>query len=183
MSFKIYTKTGDTGKTSLFGGGRVAKNNLRVEAYGTVDELNAFVGLLRDTIGVPEYAAFLEKIQNELFVIGALLASTADKNNYLPELTETSIDAIEKQIDAMETALPPLKNFILPGGHVINSYCHLARTVCRRAERGVVALAAKKDVALNPVILPYLNRLSDYFFVLARMMSLKTDSPEIEWKK
>ena len=180
---KIYTKTGDAGKTSLFGGGRVAKNNLRVEAYGTVDELNAFVGLLRDMIGIEDYKIFLEKIQNELFVIGSLLASTSDKSNYLPELNETSIHAIENQIDSMETELPALKNFILPGGHVINSYCHIARTVCRRAERNVVALSAKKNTNTNPIILTYLNRLSDYFFVLARMMSLKLDVPEMEWQK
>ncbi len=180
---KIYTKTGDTGKTSLFGGGRVAKNNLRVEAYGTIDELNAFVGLLRDIIGVEDYKVFLEKIQNELFVIGSLLASTSDKNNYLPKLSETSIHDIEKQIDVMETELPALKNFILPGGHVINSYCHIARTVCRRAERNVVALSAKKNTNINSIILTYLNRLSDYFFVLARIMSLKLGVPESEWHK
>ncbi len=183
MSFKIYTKSGDTGKTSLFGGGRVAKNNLRVEAYGTVDELNAFVGLLRDIMDDEDYKIFLEKIQNELFVIGSLLASTSDKNNYLPELAETSIQAIEKEIDAMEATLPTLKNFILPGGHVVNSYCHIARTVCRRAERQVVALSGKKNTNVNPLILTYLNRLSDYFFVLARMMSLKLGVKEVEWKK
>ena len=180
---KIYTKTGDAGKTGLFGGGRVSKNNLRVEAYGTVDELNAFTGLLRDMMTNVHHKIFLEKIQNELFVIGSLLASIGDKNNYLPNLTESAVVAIEKEIDAMETQLPPLKNFILPGGQVVNSYCHIARTVCRRAERNVVALAAKKNTNLDPIILTYLNRLSDYFFVLARHVSFESGAEEVVWKK
>lgn len=183
MSFKIYTKTGDTGKTALFGGGRVAKNNLRVEAYGTVDELNAFTGLLRDMMPIENHSTFLEKIQNQLFVIGSLLASTADKNNFLPDLSETAVHALELQIDAMEVQLPPLKNFILPGGHVVNSYCHIARTVCRRAERNVVALSLKKNSNINPLVLTYLNRLSDYFFVLARSISFELGAAEIVWKK
>ncbi len=182
MSGKIYTKTGDSGKTALFGGGRVPKNDLRVEAYGTVDELNAFTGLLRDMMLNENHKNFLEKIQNELFVIGSLLASVSDKNSFLPALTETAIHAIEKQIDDMEEQLPPLKNFILPGGHVVNSYCHIARTVCRRAERNVVALAAK-NTNIDPIILTYLNRLSDYFFVLARTMSFELDVAEVLWKK
>jgi cob(I)alamin adenosyltransferase len=176
MAFKIYTKTGDTGETGLYGGARVPKFHPRVEAYGTVDELNSYIGLLRDLIETPQYRDVLKAIQDRLFTIGAVLASDPEKNMMTPDLKETDIQLLENQIDSMESALPALKNFILPGGHPTVSYCNIARTVCRRAERLVVALNA------DPLSIIYLNRLSDYLFVLGRKVGQDLGVEEVIWK-
>ena len=179
MSFKIYTKTGDDGSTGLFGGARVAKHHIRVEAYGTVDELNAHVGAVADY--ATEETAFLRQIQSRLFSLGAVLATQPDKPNLmLNDLQEQDLTDIETAIDKMESELPPLKNFILPGGHVAVSTAHLARCVCRRAERLVVALAEITPVP--KIVLAYLNRLSDYLFVLSRYFALRLGIEEIIWK-
>jgi cob(I)alamin adenosyltransferase len=176
MAFKIYTKTGDTGETGLYGGARVPKYHPRVEAYGTVDELNSYIGLVRDLIETPQYRDVLKAIQDRLFTIGAVLASDPEKDMMTPDLKETDIQLLENQIDSMESALPALKNFILPGGHPTVSYCNIARTVCRRAERLVVALNA------DPLSIIYLNRLSDYLFVLGRKVGLDLGVEEVIWK-
>lgn len=179
MSFKIYTKTGDDGSTGLFGGARVAKHHIRVEAYGTVDELNAHVGAVADY--ATEEAAFLRQIQSRLFSLGAVLATQPDKPNLmLNDLQEQDLTDLETAIDKMESELPPLKNFILPGGHVAVSTAHLARCVCRRAERLVVALAEITPVP--KIVLAYLNRLSDYLFVLSRYFAMRWGVEEIIWK-
>lgn len=177
---KVYTKTGDKGETSLIGGNRVPKNHLRIDAYGTVDELNAFVGLLRDHTGPQASRDLLYQIQNNLFVIGSNLASAPGARMALPLLEQVEIEALELAIDEMETQLEPLKNFILPGGHPAISHAHLARCVCRRAERICVAL---NDVSIiEPIIISYLNRLSDYFFVLARFLAKELDVQETIWQ-
>jgi cob(I)alamin adenosyltransferase len=176
MAFKIYTKTGDTGETGLYGGARVPKYHPRVEAYGTVDELNSYIGLVRDLMEAPQYLSVLKEIQDRLFTIGAVLASDPEKNMMTPDLKETDIQLLENQIDSMESALPDLKNFILPGGHPTVSYCNIARTVCRRAERLVVALN------VDPLSIIYLNRLSDYLFVLGRKVGLDLGVEEVIWK-
>ena len=176
---KIYTKKGDTGQTALFGGSRVPKHHVRIETYGTVDELNSWIGLLRDQQAFGPYAAVLLEIQDRLFTLGAGLASEK-KNAHIPELVETDITFLEGQIDAMEETLAPMKNFILPGGHPAVSYCHVARCVCRRAERLVSQLSV--EVTLDPRVLQYLNRLSDYLFVLARRVGADVNAQEIPWK-
>lgn len=176
MAFKIYTKTGDTGETGLYGGARVPKFHPRVEAYGTVDELNSYIGLVCDLIVTPQYRDVLKAIQDRLFTIGAVLASDPEKNMMTPDLKESDIQLLENQIDSMESALPALKNFILPGGHPTVSYCNIARTVCRRAERLVVALN------VDPLSIIYLNRLSDYLFVLGRKVGLDLGVEEVIWK-
>jgi cob(I)alamin adenosyltransferase len=185
MAFKIYTKTGDKGDTSLFGGARVAKSHLRVEAYGTVDELNAHIGLLRDLIENGAYRDTLKAIQDRLFVIGAVLASDPTKTMMTPDVREEDIQILENQIDTMEEALPALKNFILPGGHTTVSYCNIARTVCRRAERCVIALdrteKKRKAQGIDPLSIQYLNRLSDYLFVLGRKVGFDLGIEEIKW--
>ncbi len=180
MAFKIYTKTGDTGETALFGGRRLPKSHLRIEAYGTVDELNSFIGLLRDVIGNDGYRQILKNIQDRLFTLGANLATDPSKNIDPPDITSQDIKLLENQIDEMETVLPPLKNFILPGGHTTVSFCHIARTVCRRAERLVVALNLTEPV--DPLVLRYLNRLSDYLFVLGRKLGQDLGANEVVWK-
>ena len=179
MAFKIYTKTGDKGETGLFGGKRLPKYHLRIEAYGTVDELNAHLGLVRDSLVDEATRDFLKEIQDRLFTIGANLASDPDKAMSTPDLLDTDIEALEQQMDQMDEHLPPLKNFILPGGHPSVSYCHIARTVCRRAERQVVALAANEPV--EEILLRYLNRLSDYLFVLSRKMAQDLRVEEVSW--
>ncbi|MEL6865531.1 MAG: cob(I)yrinic acid a,c-diamide adenosyltransferase [Bacteroidota bacterium] len=179
MAFKIYTKTGDTGQTSLFGGRRLAKSALRLEAYGTVDELNSFVGLLRDHISQEAHREVLRAIQERLFVIGSNLASDPEKDLPTPDILPADIDVLEQEMDRMDEQLPPLSNFILPGGHPTVSYSHVARCVCRRAERLVVALNEEHPVA--PILLRYLNRLSDYFFVLGRMLTKDLGAEEIPW--
>jgi cob(I)alamin adenosyltransferase len=177
---KIYTKTGDIGETSLFGGRRVLKSELRIESYGTVDELNSWIGLVRDVTTNNETRELLKEIQDRLFTLGAVLASGSDKQaSKAPDLHESDIEHLEHAIDAMDTQLEPLRNFILPGGHVHVSYCHIARTVCRRAERLTVAL--HQTDPLHPLIIKYLNRLSDYLFTLSRMMAKDLGAEEVNW--
>ncbi|MDF9797329.1 cob(I)alamin adenosyltransferase [Catalinimonas alkaloidigena] len=178
---KIYTKTGDKGDTSLIGGSRVPKSHERVEAYGTVDELNSFIGVVRDMPVNKKRQDIFQHIQENLFVIGSLLAADPGKKpGYLPDLQENEVLALEHQIDQMQRELPEMKYFILPGGHPDVSQCHLARAVCRRAERGVVRLNDKETVDAHIII--YLNRLSDYLFVLARFIGREHQVEEIPWK-
>ena len=179
MAFKIYTKTGDTGETSLFGGKRIPKNHIRIESYGTVDELNSHVGLLRDQISISDVRALLLEIQHTLFVLGSHLAATPGKELKLPSFEEKQIEILEKAIDDMDEKLPPLKTFILPGGHPIVSQAHICRCVCRRAERNAIHLHLEEPI--HPDIIRYLNRLSDYFFTLARYLSLQMNAEEIPW--
>lgn len=179
MAFKIYTKTGDKGETSLFGGQRLPKSHIRIESYGTVDELNAQIGLLRDNLREADTHDLLKEIQNRLFDIGSNLAVTPGKELPTPGILDSDIDQLEKAIDHIDPQLPELRNFILPGGHPTVSYCHIARCVCRRAERRVVALDSEEKV--DPLIIKYLNRLSDYLFVLARKLIYDLDVEEVKW--
>jgi cob(I)alamin adenosyltransferase len=180
MAFKIYTKTGDKGETSLFGGKRLPKYHLRIESYGTVDELNSHLGLVRDNLQDNETRALIKDIQDRLFTIGSNLASDPEKEMQVPDLTAGDIEVLEKEMDKMEKVLPTLKNFILPGGHPAVSECHIARCVCRRAERNVVALAV--DEKVEPIIITYLNRLSDYLFMLSRKIALDLGVQEVTWQ-
>ena len=174
---KIYTKTGDKGTTALFGGTRVPKHHIRIESYGTVDELNAHIGLLKDQDINPHYKDVLSHIQDRLFTVGAILATDPEKailksgkeRLNIPKISEENIERLEKEMDIMNDSLPPMTNFILPGGHQTVSFCHIARCVCRRAERFAAALNDLEPV--EPSTLKYLNRLSDYLFVLARKLS------------
>ncbi|MFN8527314.1 MAG: cob(I)yrinic acid a,c-diamide adenosyltransferase [Anaerolineae bacterium] len=177
---KIYTKTGDGGETSLFAGGRVLKSHLRVEAYGTVDELNSLLGLAR-AHGVPAEAdEWLARIQSDLFSVGADLATPMDaKADWLARVTTAPIDWMETIIDRMTDELPELKNFILPGGTASAATIHVARTVCRRAERVCVALSQHEPI--NEVLIAYLNRLSDLLFTLARWINLQAGESETKW--
>lgn len=177
---KIYTRKGDAGTTSLIGGTQVAKFHYRIAAYGSADELNAQVGVARDAIEDPHIREFLYTIQNNLFIIGSVLASDGKNQMQLPEIGEQEIEKLEQEIDEIEQELPPLRNFILPGGHALISACHVARTVCRRTERKTVQLNENERV--NPLIITYLNRLSDYFFVLARLMSKRLGVEEVTWR-
>lgn len=177
---KIYTKTGDQGKTSLLGGTRVLKSHIRIEAYGTVDELNAHLGLLKDQPVDSGIKDNLFRIQHELFDMGAYLACEADPGKFRLNLIEDRhIQKLEEEIDRMEEELPPLKNFILPGGHPAVSQCHVARCVCRRAERNVITLNEYEKVSGN--VVRYLNRLSDYLFVLARKLTKDAGIQEVIW--
>jgi cob(I)alamin adenosyltransferase len=181
FEMKIYTKKGDQGRTGLIGGTRVSKANLRIEAYGTIDELNSYMGLLRDNALNEEFKNEIVQIQDRLFTLGSYLASDPEKSNMkLPELSDTDILSLEQSIDKMEDELEPMKNFVLPGGHQTVSFCHITRCVCRRAERLVVAL--NDSAAQNPLILSYLNRLSDYLFVYSRFLTKKMGANEIPWK-
>lgn len=178
---KIYTRTGDSGETSLLGGARVPKHHLRIECYGTVDELNSWVGLVRAGFDDAGTTAQLDEIQNNLFVVGSQLAADPAKSNIkIPHIEDAAITRLEEAIDAMDKELPALKNFILPGGNVPAANCHIARCVCRRAERLVTHLSSEEKVEL--LDLKYLNRLSDYLFVLARYIAHKTGAEEIAWK-
>ena len=178
---KIYTKTGDQGITSLFGGKRVSKADLRIDAYGTVDELNSFVGLVRDQEVNKQRTDVLVRIQNTLFVVGSILATEPGNTKVkIPAIAEDDVQFLENEIDAMEADLPPLRSFILPGGHTAVSFCHVARTVCRRAERLVAALHAQESVEM--LVLKFLNRLSDYLFVLSRKMTFELGAEERPWK-
>jgi len=178
---KIYTKKGDKGQTGLIGGTRVPKHSLRIESYGTVDELNSWLGVLRDRAVAAHFKEELIFVQDRLFTLGSLLAADPEKSNMaLPQLNEADIKRLEESIDKMETELPPMKNFVLPGGNETVSFCHVARCVCRRAERLVCALDEK--TALDPVIIAFLNRLSDYLFVYSRYVSMKLNAEEIAWK-
>ena len=184
---KIYTKTGDNGTTALFGGTRVKKYNLRIESYGTVDELNSYIGLIKDQEISDNIKKTLLKIQNELFTLGAMLATPLEKEILkngkerldIPKINEKSILFLEKDIDFMEQDLSQMTHFILPGGHQSVSFCHIARCVCRRAERLSVELNEEENI--NNDILKYLNRLSDYLFVLARKLSKDLSIEEIKW--
>jgi cob(I)alamin adenosyltransferase len=184
---KIYTKTGDKGTTALFGGTRVKKYNSRIESYGTVDELNSYIGLIKDQEINEDAKVALLKIQNELFTLGAMLATPPEKETLksgkerlnIPKIDEDSILFLENEIDKMDEVLPQMTHFILPGGHQAVSFCHVARCVCRRAERLSVEL--NDDEPINEDILKFLNRLSDYLFVLARKLSLDLNVAEIKW--
>lgn len=178
---KIYTKTGDGGTTALFGGGRVPKHHIRIEAYGTVDELNSYIGLVRDQDIKPGHKKTLKSIQDKLFSLGATLATNPEKANVkAPSVKESDILFLESEIDAMEATLEPLKNFILPGGHPVVSHCHVARCICRRAERNVSYLAENEPVP--EIVVKYLNRLSDFLFVKARKLAQDLDCQEIVWQ-
>lgn len=179
---KIYTKTGDSGKTSLLSGSRVSKSHIRINSYGTIDELNSHIGLLRDQAVNDKRKDLMIDIQDKLFTIGSLLASDPAKPipEYLPQLQKEHIIRLENAIDEMEVTLPPMKNFVLPGGHQSISFCHIARCVCRRAERLVIELQEQESV--NEIIIIYLNRLSDFLFMLARKMTQELDAEEIAWR-
>ena len=180
MAFKIYTKTGDKGQTSLIGGTRIPKFDTRIEAYGTVDELNSNIGLVRDQQIDNHSKEILIEIQDRLFTIGSLLASDPEKNKMaLPPLFEDDVALLETAIDAIDAAVPEMKSFVLPGGHVHVSYCHIARCVCRRAERAVLRLA--ENEAVEELQIKYLNRLSDYLFMLSRKLSHNLNAKEIAW--
>ncbi|TDD96956.1 cob(I)yrinic acid a,c-diamide adenosyltransferase [Flavobacterium cellulosilyticum] len=184
---KIYTKTGDGGTTALFGGTRVPKDHIRIESYGTVDELNSHIGLIRDQEMSPHYKNILIEIQDRLFTVGAILATPPEKEvlksgeNRLKNLgiIESDLELLENEIDTMEKALPPMTHFVLPGGHTTVSYCHIARCVCRRAERLAVHLDHIEPI--SEMTIKYLNRLSDYLFVLARKLSFDLQAEEIKW--
>ncbi len=184
---KIYTKTGDQGITSLYGGNRVPKDHIRIESYGTVDELNSYIGLVRDQDIQAHYKDVLTEIQDRLFTIGAILATPEDKSTLkngqsrLQNLgiIENDVKLLENEIDSMENELPQMTHFILPGGHPTVSHCHIARCICRRAERLTVHLSHNE--AVEEIVLIYLNRLSDYLFVLARKLSKELQLQEIKW--
>ncbi len=176
---KIYTKTGDSGQTSLVGGTRVSKTHVRIEAYGTVDELNAWLGMLRDQGEVGKYKAEIEQIQERLFTIGSNLALEEPGKYSIPTLLDEDVKTLEDFIDKIELGLPPMRNFVLPGGHIAVSHCHVARTVCRRAERQVIRMAEGIDV--DALIVQFLNRLSDLLFVLSRRIAFDTGSEETPW--
>jgi cob(I)alamin adenosyltransferase len=179
-NWKIYTKKGDAGETSLIGGSRVLKSHIRIEAYGTVDELNSFVGWLRDSISNEPHRQALLKIQQTLFLLESYLAwEPGTQADHIPSFNEEEITFLENEIDQMESNLKPLTKFIIPGGHPHNSLCHVCRTVSRRAERIIIALNQEQEV--QGFILKYINRLSDYFFVLARDLSRLQSAEEIEW--
>lgn len=181
MAIKIYTKTGDKGQTSLLGGTRLPKYHIRIEAYGTVDELSAWTGLLRDSITEEHTREILIYIQDRLFTINSSLASDPQKSKFkIPHISEDDITALEKEIDAMDAELPEMKSFVIPGGHLTVSRCHITRCVCRRAERRVVHLAETDKV--DEIIVRYLNRLSDYLFMLARWLTRDLNVTEIPWK-
>ena len=184
---KIYTKTGDKGTTALFGGTRVPKDHIRIESYGTVDELNSYIGLIRDQEIDTHYKNILIEIQDRLFTVGANLATPEDKTvlkngkSRLQNLgiIESDIQLLEKEIDTMETQLPQMTHFVLPGGHPTVSHCHIARCICRRAERLTVHLSHNESIP--EITISYLNRLSDYLFVLARKLTLDLNAEEIKW--
>jgi cob(I)alamin adenosyltransferase len=178
---KIYTKTGDEGATSLFGGKRVSKAELRIDTYGTVDELNSWMGVLRDQPVNQERKEILLAIQDRLFTMGSMLATEPGNPKVkIPLLTEADVLFLENEIDSMEALLAPMRSFVLPGGHSSVSFAHVTRTVCRRAERLVIALHKSEPVDL--VVIKYLNRLSDYIFVLSRKMVLELEVEESPWK-
>lgn len=184
---KIYTKTGDKGKTSLFSGSRVPKHDLRIESYGTIDELNSYIGVIKDHSPKDEDLGLLHDIQDRLFSIGSILATEPeklkDKNGKprykLPEITNKDIENLENSIDEMNKKLPEMTHFLLPGGHPVVSFCHVARCVCRRAERRITAL--NDDEAVDEKVLKYINRLSDFLFVLSRNWGKKTNAEEVKW--
>ncbi len=177
---KVYTKTGDKGTTALFGGARVSKAHIRIDSYGTVDELNSHIGLLRDQPVNSNRHDILVEIQDRLFTLGSILATEPGNTKVkIPALTEKDVVALEKSIDQMEETLEPMKNFVLPGGHQSVSFCHIARCVCRRAERQIIALADHEEVP--PIAIQFINRLSDFLFVLSRKMTAELGAPETPW--
>ena len=184
---KIYTKSGDKGKTSLFGGTRVSKHHIRIEAYGTVDELNSYIGLIRDQKVDAHTAKILLIIQHELFTLGSMLATPPEKKVLksgkerlnISKINNTSIETLENEIDNMNESLPEMTHFVLPGGHTTVSFCHIARCICRRAER--ITTQLNEESTVEPQILEYLNRLSDYLFVLARKLTFDNNAREIKW--
>ena len=178
---KIYTKTGDQGTTALFGGKRVSKANLRIDAYGTVDELNSWMGVLRDQEVNQKRKEILKEIQDRLFTIGSVLATEPGNTKVkIPSLHEADVTLLETEMDAMDSQLSPMKFFVLPGGHSSISFGHIARTVCRRAERLIVALHEQELV--DPIVIRYINRLSDYLFVLCRKVTTELNVEETPWK-
>lgn len=177
---KIYTKTGDKGETALFGGARVPKDHIRIEAYGTVDELNSWIGLIRDESDENKTQEELIDIQDRLFTIGSILATDPDKKNLkTPPLYDKDIERLEQYIDAMDESLEPMKSFVLPGGNSKISNCHITRCVCRRAERRTIALSHNAEI--NALTYQYLNRLSDYLFTLGRKIAQNTNAEETPW--
>lgn len=182
MALKIYTKTGDSGKTGLIGGTRVPKSHIRIESYGTVDELNSYIGLCADQLSDIHSKSMLKEIQDRLFTIGSSLACDPDKEPLMkiPDLKENDISILEKEIDRMNETLPVMKSFILPGGHTTVSHLHIARCICRRAERVCVHMQ-QEQVFVDPLVIQYLNRLSDYLFVLARYAGHLLGAGEIKW--
>ena len=183
MSIKIYTKTGDLGKTTLIGGTRVPKSHLRIESYGTVDELNSYIGFLDEQLQDERSKKILKEIQDRLFIIGSSLACDPEKEPKmkLPDLKEEDIQLLEREIDDMNKVLKPMKSFILPGGSMAISSAHIARCVCRRAERSCVNMM-EHEMFIDPLVVKYLNRLSDHLFVLARYIAHLTGVSETEWK-
>ena len=183
MATKIYTKTGDKGKTSLIGGTKVPKSHIRIEAYGTVDELNSCIGLVSDHLSDAHTKTILKEIQDRLFTIGSSLACDPDKEPLMkiPDLKETDITLLENEMDAMNNILPPMKFFVMPGGHVAVSTTHIARCVCRRAERLCVNMQ-EHELFVEPLVIKYLNRLSDYLFVVSRYVAHLLKVAEIPWK-
>jgi len=183
MAFKIYTKTGDKGTTSLIGGTKVSKAHDRIEAYGTVDELNSHIGLCRDLINDEHTKNILKELQDRLFTIGSALACDPEKETKMkiPDLTVEDVVLLENEMDRMDATLPPLQFFILPGGHPTVSHIHIARCVCRRTERLVVALLVSDEPHDN-LIVQYINRLSDYLFMLGRYIAQQLNAEEIPWK-
>jgi cob(I)alamin adenosyltransferase len=178
---KIYTKKGDTGNTGLIGGTRVPKSSLRIEAYGTIDELNSWIGVIRDQPIEAQYKTQLIEIQDRLFTIGSSLASDPEKSNMkIPDLLESDIVHLEQWMDEMDTQLPEMRFFVLPGGNQAVSFCHVTRCVCRRAERIIVDLHAHEFVA--EIVMKYVNRLSDYLFVLSRKIAQDLGAEEQPWK-
>ncbi len=179
---KIYTRTGDKGQTALIGGRRVSKTDQRIDAYGTVDELNSWLGLLRDQPVNEPRRALLKEIQDRLFTIGATLATDPEKEikKAMPDIFPQDVTRLEQEMDAMDAQLPELRKFVLPGGHPSVSYAHLARTVCRRTERLVIELSQASPV--DELLIQYLNRLSDYLFVLSRKMALELGAEEVSWE-
>lgn len=183
MALKIYTKTGDLGKTSLIGGTKVPKSHLRIESYGTVDELNSYIGLVSDHLTDEASKSILKEIQDRLFTVGSSLACDPDKAPLMkiPDLKETDVVFLENEIDKMNEVLPPMKFFILPGGHPAVSVAHVARCVCRRAERLCVNMQ-EHELFVDQLVIKYINRLSDYLFVLSRYIGHLLNVPEISWK-
>lgn len=183
MAFKIYTKTGDKGTTSLIGGTKVPKSHLRIEAYGTVDELNSYIGLCRDLLTDDNIRSILQEVQDRLFTIGSSLACDPIKEPKMriPDLKEKDVELLEKEMDKMNEDIPEMKSFILPGGHTTVSHLHIARCVCRRAERCCVRLELE-SLEVEQIILKYLNRLSDYLFVLSRFCGHQLNVLETPWE-
>ena len=183
MALKIYTKTGDKGKTSLIGGTKVLKSHWRIDSYGNIDELNSHLGLLGDYIGTEAATGMVREIQDRLFTIGSSLACDPEKEPGLkiPDLKESDITLLEGEIDRMNAVLPAMTSFLIPGGHIAVSQAHVARCVCRRAERSCVFLAANGEF-VEPLVIKYLNRLSDYLFVLSRFLGFQNGVAEIPWR-